>query len=175
MDGVACRCLDSKCQWAIARAFNNCKNILDFRIKDVTDLANFFPLDEWVYKTEYADLLVQFLRLNCDTIVARAREIKESKKRKRAADAAEHSTTVDVVQGSDNPSSQKERDNGIAYLAAIKQADPLRRTRLYTAVTSSVLILVLFTIPSQALGLELHYRPRNVKNHCLTQEVCLCV
>jgi len=44
--------LDSEYQWAVVRAFNKCKSILDFRIKDVTDLANFFPLDEWVYKAE---------------------------------------------------------------------------------------------------------------------------
>jgi len=71
--------LDSEYQWAVVRAFNKCKSILDFRIKDVTDLANFFPLDEWVYKAEYADPLVQFLRVNCDTIVAKARESKRGR------------------------------------------------------------------------------------------------
>jgi superfamily II DNA/RNA helicase len=134
--------LESNHQWAIARAFNNCKNILSFRIKDVADLAKFFPLDEWEYKAEYADLLVQFLRVNCDTIVARAKEIKESKKRKRAADDAEDSTTVGVAQGDDNPSSQKARDNGIAYLAAIKRADPLHgRTQLLSSIQPPILAM----------------------------------
>jgi len=129
--------LDSEYQWAIARAFSNCRSILDLRIKDVADLANFFPVDEWMYKAEYADLLVQFLRVNCDTIVAKAREIKESKKRKRVADA--QSTTVDTAQSGDTLSSQKVRDNNIAYLAAIKRTESLRRTRLLPGIQPSIL------------------------------------
>lgn len=133
--------LDSEYQWAIAKAFNNRKNILDFRIKVVADLANFFPLDEWAYKAEYAAPLVQFLRINCDTIIAKAREIKESKKRKRAASAAEPgepSMMVEAVQG-DTVSNQKTRDNSIAYLAAIKRSESLRQTQLLSGIQPSIL------------------------------------
>jgi superfamily II DNA or RNA helicase len=125
--------LDSEYQWAVAKAFNKCKSILDFRVKDVANLANLFPVDEWRYKAEFAEPLVQFLRTNCDGIIAKARGIRESRKRKRAADAEEHSMTVGTAQISDSPPAQKARDNGIAYLAAIKRAKSLHQKTSTTA------------------------------------------
>ncbi|KAN0069707.1 hypothetical protein V8E54_012013 [Elaphomyces granulatus] len=55
--------LDSEYQWAVVKSI----------------WRTFFPLDEWMYKAEYADPLVQFLRINCDTIVAKARESKRGR------------------------------------------------------------------------------------------------
>jgi superfamily II DNA helicase RecQ len=123
--------LPGRFQWAIAQVFNDrrWKTAADFPIQTLEDLGKLVSFEEWKFAAEWKEKLLEFLRLNADSIVAEWNN-RATKKKANTNQVQLASAVNQTTESSDEDSTperrrtriiqkQTKRDNATALLASM--------------------------------------------------------
>jgi superfamily II DNA helicase RecQ len=117
--------LPCRFQWAIAHVFNDrrWKTAADFPIQTLEDLRRLVPFEEWKFAAEWKEKLLEFLRLNVDSIVA---EWNSRATKKKVNNQPQSNQTAESSDEDPAPErrarimeKQTKRDNATALLASM--------------------------------------------------------